>query len=415
MAFLYPFLVLLQPGILWPALVPYKPILAVSAVALLAGVARPGGTAQLGRKLAQPTFLWLAAYVAVQVVSLYFGGKAVMLETLDFWGTYALFVLVSALLITDRTQLYRFIAGMLAGSAVIITYGIVAVLTHSPQLEGNRAGAYGMYENHNDYTFLILMSLPFAYVATGLAHNRLARALLLGFILACITGTAMSLSRGGILALVMMLLMLYWSTTTGARRALGLGLLLMAGAGGIVWQFAAREENQLGHYSLEDSENSRYELWRAARKIIEQHPLLGVGSGRFSDYARDYAELSHNNVGKVSHNTYLEVATGSGLLGLLTFVMMLWNIVRVSNDRWRHAPSGVPPPLRLATQVCVWIIMFRAMLDAKTYDWSFYFLATMAVVIATLPATEPEPGEETAGTASPVPVNVRPAVYGRRG
>jgi O-antigen ligase len=415
MAFLYPFLVLLQPGILWPALAPYKPILAVSAIAGLFGLARAGATAQLGHKLAQPTFVWLVAYVLVQVVSLYFGGLAVMVETLEFWGTYAVFVLISSLLITDRTQLYRFIAGMLAGSAVIVVYGIVAVLTHAPELEGNRAGAYGLYQNHNDYTFIILMALPFACMAMRLVRGRLPRLLLLGFIVVCIAGTALSLSRGGILALVMMLVMLYSSTTTGARRALGLVVLLAIGAGGIVWQFAAREENQLGHYTMEDSKISRYELWRAARKIIVQHPLLGVGSGRYSDYARDYYDLSHNNIGKVSHNTYLEVATGSGLLGLLTFLMMLWHIVRASTDRWRHAPSGVPPPLRIATQVCIWTIMFRAMLDAKTYDWGFYFLATMAIAIAALPAAETEPAKEAAGGVSSLPINVRPAVYGRRG
>jgi uncharacterized membrane protein YqjE len=414
MAFLYPFLVLLQPGILWPALAPFKPILAVSAVAMLFGLGRTGATAQLGAKLKQPVFLWLVAFVVVQVVSLYFAGMAVMLETLEFWGSYALFVLVSALLITDRAQLYRFIAGMLAASAFVITYGIVAVVTHSPELAGNRAGAYGMYENHNDYTFLILMSLPFAYMALRLADHGLIRLLLRGFVLACIVGTALSLSRGGIIGLVMLLLMLYWSTTTGVRRGLGLILLLAIGAGGIVWQFAAREENQLGHYTLEDSENSRYELWRAARKMIEQHPLLGVGSGRFADYARNYAELSHNNIGKVSHDTYLEIATGSGLIGLATFLMMLWQIVKVSGNRWRSAPSGVPPPLRVATQACVWIIMFRATLDAKTYDWSFYFLDVMAIAIAMLPVTEPDPGSEPAVAVSSMPMNVRPAVYGRR-
>jgi O-antigen ligase len=413
-AFLYPFIVLLQPGILWPALAPYKPILILSAVAALFGVARSGASAQLGHKLAQPVFVWLVAYVLVQVASVYYGGLAVILETLSFWGTYALFVLVAAVLVTDRAQLYRFIAGMLAGSTVVILYGIVAVLTHAPQLEGNRAGAYGMYENHNDYTFLILMSLPYAYVTLRLAHSRLLKLLLLGFLLACIAGTLLSLSRGGILGLVLMLAMLYWSTTSGIRRTLGIVALAALGAVGVTWQFAAREENQRGHYTLEDSETSRYELWRAARKIIERHPVLGVGSGRFQDYARDYAELSHNNIGKVSHNTYLEVTTGSGLLGLLTFLMMLWHIVRASNDRWRAAPSGVPPPLRVATQVCIWTIMFRAMLDAKTYDWSFYFLAAFALVIATLPGGESESLEASPGLVPAVPVNVRPAVYGRR-
>jgi len=89
--------------------------------------------------------------------------------------------------------------------------------------------------------------------------------------------------------------------------------------------------------------------------------------------------------------------------------------VRASGDRWRQTPSGVPPPLRLATQVCIWTIMFRAMLDAKTYDWSFYFLATMAIAIATLPAAETEPSREAPGGVSSVPINVRPAVYSRRG
>lgn len=415
MAFLYPFLVLLQPGILWPALAPYKPILILSAIAAIYGVTRSGASAQLSAKLAQPVFIWLVAYVLIQVVSVYYGGLAPMLEMLNFWGPYALFALVAALLITDRTQLYRFIAGMLAGSSIVITYGIVAVITHAPELEGNRAGAYGMYENHNDYTFLIVMALPFAYLAIGLVDGWLFKLLLRGLVVACIIGTVLSLSRGGILALVMLLAMLYWSTSSGTRRVLGIVALGIIGVFGVAWQFAAREENQQGHYSITDSESSRYELWRAARKIIEQRPVLGVGSGRFQDYARDYAELSHNNIGKVSHNTYLEVATGSGLLGLLTFMMILWHIVKASTDGWRHAPSGVPPPLRLATQVCIWTVMFRAMLDAKTYDWSFYFLATMAIAIATLPAAETEPSKEAAGGVSSAPVNMRPAVYSRRG
>jgi O-antigen ligase len=414
MAFIYPFIVLLQPGILWPELAPYKPILILSAIAGVYGIARSGTSAQLGAKLAQPVFIWLVAYVLVQVVSLYYGGVMTMLETFEFWSIYAVFVLVTALLITDRVQLYRYIAGMLAGSAVVIIYGIVAVVTHAPKLAGNRAGAYGMYESHNDYTFLILMALPYGYVAIRLVHSRLLKLLLLGFLVACVTGTLLSLSRGGILGLVMMLALLYWSTTSGTRRAVGIVVLVVLGVFGVAWQFAAREENQLGHYTLADSESSRYELWRAARKVIEQRPVFGVGSGRFQEYARNYAELSHNNIGKVSHNTYLEVATGSGLVGLLTFTMMLWHIVKASTDRWRGAPSGVPPPLRVATQICIWTIMFRAMLDAKTYDWSFYFLAAMAIVIATLPGDAKESVETSASGVAAVPVTVRPAVYGRR-
>src|SRR6201999_3697161 len=148
-----------------------------------------------------------------------------------------------------------------------------------------------------------------------LAKRFLIRLLLIAYVLACILGVALSLSRGGIIGLVLMLAMLYWRSTSGTRRIVGVVALLGIGSVGIVVQFALREENQRGHYTAEDAKTSRYEVWRVARKIIEKHPLLGIGSGRFSEKARDFSELSHNNVGKVSHNTYLEVLTGSGLAG----------------------------------------------------------------------------------------------------
>jgi O-antigen ligase len=379
------------------------------------GMMRRGAAVQLTRKLLHPVFLWLCAYVVIQAISVHYSGVFAMLEELDFWSTYAIFVAVSLLLITDVAQLYRFIAGTLAGSAVVIGYGLVAVATDSPALEGNRAGAYGMYQNHNDYSFIILMALPYAYLSVGLAKSRSIKLLLVSLVLACIVGTVFSLSRGGIIALVVMLTLLYWRTTSGGIRTVGIVVLVIIGSLGIVYQFAAREENQLGHYTAEDAKTSRYELWRAARRIIEKRPILGVGSGRFREHAAEYAELSHNNIGKVTHNTYLEVATGSGLLGFTSFLMILWGIIKASTEKWGASISGVPPPIRAATQICILTIILRAMLDAKAYDWSFYFLAVMAIVIATLQGGEERPvSSSQAAPARKIAVTTRPAVYGRK-
>jgi len=60
-----------------------------------------------------------------------------------------------------------------------------------------------MYENHNDYTFIIVMCCRFALSvpASGarVARETAAAALVAG----CIVGVMLSLSRGGILALVL--------------------------------------------------------------------------------------------------------------------------------------------------------------------------------------------------------------------
>jgi len=392
-------------------------------VAALVGSMHKGAVATLVERLRHPIFLWLCGYVFIQAISVYYSGVMAILDMFSFWDTYVIFVAVSLLLLRDNQQLNRFIAGTLVGCSVVIGYGLYAVFTHAPQLEGNRAGSYGMYQNHNDYTFIILMSLPYAYMGVRLAKRWLIKLALIIYVAGCILGVGLSLSRGGIIGLVLMLALLYWRSTTGARRTVGLIVLLGLGSMGIMVQFAAREENQKGHYTAEDAKTSRYELWRAARAVIQKHPLLGIGSGRFSEKARDYAELSHNNIGKVSHNTYLEVLTGSGIAGFICFMGVLVGVLRASTEKLGAHRSGVPPPFRAATQICIFTIMLRALLDAKTYDWSFYLLAGLGILIATTTGAEapaemesPQPQSVTAGRRVPyAPASPRPAVYGRRG
>jgi O-antigen ligase len=421
MAFLFPFIVFVQPGILWPQLAPYKPALVMTAIALVAALfGRRKSTIQMSTQLGHSVFISVCAFVFFQTISVYYGGAMEMANMFGYWLTYASFVGVSILLIRDNAGLYRFIAGTLAGSAVVVAYGLWAVATHSPKLAGNRAGAYGMYENHNDYTFIIVMTLPFAYMAIPLVKNRLYKLFLIVYIGACILGTLLSLSRGGMLVLVIMLGMLFWQTTSGGRRIAGLTAFAVVAVLAVGYQFAAREENQAGSYTAEDAKNSRYELWRAARQMFQAHPLLGVGSGRFSEYSREYADLSHDQKGKVSHNTYLEVLTGSGLLGFASFMMMIWGIVRESSIKWGNAASTVPRQIRIATQVCMLSLMLRAMLDAKAHDWSFYFLAVVAVALGTL--TAPKSARSAASAAATpeakepasLALPVRPAVYSRR-
>ncbi len=423
MAFIFPFITFLQPGILWPQLAPFKPGLVISLVALLIGLMhRRASTDRAVKQFSNSIFISLCIFVVVQAISVHYSGVSVMVGFFSFWMTYAMFVAASCLLIRDVRTLMQFLMGTIAGSAVVIFYGLYAVATHSPKLAGNRAGAYGMYENHNDFTFVILMSMPFAFMAIPLLKSKLAKLAMLIFTAACIVGTVLSLSRGGMICLVVMIAMLYWQVTRGTKRMLGIVALAIVGTGAILWQFAAREENQAGHYTAEDAKDSRYELWRAARKVFEAHPILGVGSGRFGEHAGEYAELSKSQRGKVTHNTYLEVLTGSGLLGFLSFLGILWGIVRESSARWGPKDSAVPKPIRIATQICIVSLMLRSMLDAKAHDWSYYVLAVMGIAIASLRSAEKTPAAQNADLAAGVvaksrgaPLSARPAVYSRRG
>jgi putative inorganic carbon (HCO3(-)) transporter len=384
MSFLYPFMNFFQPGVFWPQLAQFKPMLVFSLLALVVGLAGPSLYPR--RKVFfHPAFVWLVLFFVVQAASLMSSGIGIVLSELSYWSAYLIFVVVSLLLIRDERSLASYVRGMIAGSMFIVLFGIWAVFAAAPQAIGGRAGAYGMYENHNDYSFIIIQIVPFLYMYRKVVHGTGARLLLGAALIACMVGTLLSLSRGGMLALVLEFGLIILIGMEGRKRLLWLPVLVIVGAAAIGLQWAKRAENQGSYYTAEDAENSRMELWRAATRMVLEKPLLGVGRGLFYEYARDYGEISYDNRGKNTHNTYLEILAGTGLIGFFSFVGMLWKVI----GALRRAPSSAQgPPLidamRRATLISFYSILFRAILDAKSHDWSFYTLCAIGLACVML-------------------------------
>lgn len=421
MSFIYPFLNFLQPGVLFPALAPYRPMLVASVIAGLVGLkalVQNAGTDPRRSYLAHPAFVWLCVFVAVQVLSVYYSGARSMLTELDFWDVYAIFAAVSLLIVRDAADLRRYVWGMMVGSAVVIGFGLYAVAMHLPTLAGGRAGAYGMYENHNDYTFLIIQVLPFAYFFLPLCRRVLSRVFLIALLVGCVCGVVLSLSRGGVLALVLECGIILWLRTRGTLRVAAVVIFAALGVAGIVHQFAAREANQGATYSEEQAKWERFELWRAAGNAYLANPILGVGSRRFREFSQRYGEISSDDRGKVAHNTFLELAADSGTLGIGAFLMMLRGVFRsLRGARLVRSTDDGLTQTHLAAWVSLWSILFRALLDTKEYDWSFYTLTVIVIVTSTLLArrgSQEQLSVSASPTAGAEPASVRPMIYERR-
>jgi O-antigen ligase len=376
-SFAYPFSVFFQPGIFWPGIVELHPLQVVALVALLASIGAPSEYRRI-EAVRHPAVKWMVVFLIVQAISVYRAGFALMLQEFFFWSVYALFVFVSLRIITGTAALRRYVWGVICGGVWIIGYGIYAVHAGLNPANGGRAGAYGMYENHNDYSFIILQTLPFAWLYLRAEKGLLQRSFLAATVLLCVAGIFLSLSRGGMLALVLELALIVAFSMTPRWRLVLLPLVLVVGAAAVSYQYVKRAENQGQGYTAEDAETSRLELWRAGRKMIEAHPWLGVGSRTFGENAQVYAELSHDNIGKNAHNTYIDIAATSGLLGLIAFGLMLRATVR---ELRAAAVPDAPPWIALtrkAALIAIYTICFRALLDVKSHDWSFYLLVTIA-------------------------------------
>ena len=88
----------------------------------------------------------------------------------------------------------------------------------------------------------------------------------------------------------------------------------------------------------------RWQYWVASAQMIEDHPLIGVGPGNFSDYYTHYKPPAALESVADPHNWPLSLITQYGPLGLLGFLGMLcsplWRAIR----RPALAPAGDDPP-----------------------------------------------------------------------
>jgi len=383
MTFLYPFLNFLQPGILWPELTSLRPMLVLSALALVLGLR---GTSAYDRREAwrSKQIFWLVLFVIAQALSVHKGGIGSILGELGFWYVFLLFVVVSILLVGDERALRRYVWGTLLGSLFVVGYGIYAVPAWGGYEGSGRAGAYGMYDNHNDYTFIIIQIVPYLYLMWRCEKGFLRRMVLLLGLVGCLVGTAMSMSRGGMIALVVEVGLIVLLGMEGRRRLWLLPLIGILGVAAVGYQYARRAANQ-GNYTSEDAENSRMELWKAGGRMFVANPLLGVGSRCFPEYGWQYYELSHDQRGKVSHNTYIEVVSTSGLLGFVSFMMMNWRLIQdLRRARRRGSPSRLVDAIARATLIGIYAMAIRAFLDAKPHDWAFYSFAAIGTACCRL-------------------------------
>ncbi|AGK97858.1 O-antigen ligase family protein [Clostridium pasteurianum] len=77
-------------------------------------------------------------------------------------------------------------------------------------------------------------------------------------------------------------------------------------------------------------DEGRIQIWRTALKMIENHPIFGVGNGNFiqlyDSYVAKYKYLAYKNYSHYpTHNSYLKIESELGIIGGLSFISIIVN------------------------------------------------------------------------------------------
>lgn len=203
-------------------------------------------------------------------------------------------------------------------------------IRHTFDVSGRAGSTFGGAQGLAMYLTMMMAAILSIIISPPKPFYRI---LGLGAFALCIAGMYFAKSRGGMLGcFVMISVVMFISYPKATSRimiiagtALALafvGFLIFYGWDGtIAGLIPGRAEAVL----------DRIIIWQRALSVFAENPINGVGFGGFRDHVYNHEPLQLNvGLGYESlhcHNTYLEVLTGTGILGFgayITFLFLTW-------------------------------------------------------------------------------------------
>ncbi|MBD3286428.1 hypothetical protein GF359_07695 [candidate division WOR-3 bacterium] len=230
-----------------------------------------------------------------------------------------------------RTVLDVFIIGMVVQSIISIFIKFVG----HPLLR-----AQGTITDPNYFGFWLLPILTISFYSGFSAERRWQKALFFLAFLLMSLALPLTYSRSMLIIFVPLQVFLF---TRFKRPHLGVGLLIV---GIIIFYFAFQQYFATSGLSLMNfftATRIGSIQWRAhfAVKSIEiflNHPLFGIGVDCFRSIFRFYSSTTPHVFSPVIHNSYLEILSGTGLLGFIPFMTAIFFSLR---NFWRARKSFI--------------------------------------------------------------------------
>lgn len=282
-------------------------------------------------------------------------------------------MLLVALIVANERD--RRVRALIIGAVLATAFGeaVFGIIQHQVRGFGpkeflvlgstDRYRAYGTFEQPNPFGGYMGLTWP---LAAGLAlefisrlrhapHIRPAAAMAAALLIGC-AGTVLyalnaSGSRGALIGAAAAIAAMALTRIRHPLRWLGVAALaaLIAFESGLLNPPAALE-SQLAEYGDIDVRDAyltpisfstieRLAHWQAAVRMIEAHPLIGIGFGNYGAAYEDFRLINWPNALGHAHNYYLNIFAETGLLGLCAY-LALWGIV-IANAM-RMARSGQP-------------------------------------------------------------------------
>jgi putative inorganic carbon (HCO3(-)) transporter len=229
-------------------------------------------------------------------------------------------ILLALILLDTRDKLFAAVVATAAGVALVaLKGGWWAIITgFSDRVYGPQSSQIG---GNNEFAVALAMIIPLLVFWRRQVADRILRAVLAIAIGLCYVAALTSWSRGGLLALVAMSVLLVWHSRhkTLALLLFAAGVVLVLGVMSEKWQ--ARMET-IASYQSDQSFQGRLDSWKKGLAYVERDPWTGSGFDGWrvlTAVERKADRISERDW----HSAYVEMLAEHGVPGFALWILLL--------------------------------------------------------------------------------------------
>lgn len=327
-----------------------------AGIALLLGIAA-WHTKKNGVHLSEEVKGYMKAYgvfVLLMVPSVFLSDKPgeSIKAILDYWvWRYVLFAVVAAC-VHRREYLVNMLAAYLATASVEYLYTLYQVVKHvSPDGRG-----WG-FATGLSIAGIMCMLLPVALVILMDSGFEMKLKKVAAFsVISIFVGLMCNKSRGAWLTELIVVPLATFRYLKQNKKHLAVVLAVFLGIAGFMAsspQYVERVKS-ITNTTTDMSNVGRIEVWKSAQHIIQDHPIAGVGAGRFNAINPNKSFISH------AHNNFIQITAECGIIGLAGFLYFVGYYLRSSLRNYckNHNPYDI-----LIFTTCFGYIFLYGMID----------------------------------------------------
>lgn len=283
--------------------------------------------------------LLMIAFVGWMIVSSFYAGHVPSTEdssTYWLYFSYNMLLFVPIGLFVERERWIDWIFVVLAISLMLNNLVIEVQLYY-----GSDRPVTFLRGAFMQSAILYVVLLPIYLIIALRARTRAMKLLCWTFFLLSFGAFILLKTRGALLTMFVILPTVVIFLVRDAKKIFSIAMVFALSAA-IFFNVYPEAVDRIGtvkNFDAEQSVSERFLIWRSAFDMIKDNPMLGVGFGNFEQkYQREYIQPEARERWQGhAHNTYLQLWSETGLIGLSIYCSMfgyilMWSWRRRSND-----------------------------------------------------------------------------------